>query len=207
MKPFLLDNIFSLLGGFIIAQYLIPLSKATIQYIRDNKGFLGKIYQKYYNILGKRLYLYKKLHPALSNRKYEYKIYVENKKASCYCSEITEMRQDLFNIVRGKINRIGTDEKYETYFEGEINEVYFNWRETLNQNNEKSTIHSLYNLDGNPVNITGISLEINNRAVTAPIVILSRETNMYNTVEQLISDTPELKQKFKNIDTSSQIII
>ena len=207
MKSFLIEYLFGAILGFILAQYLIPITKRLAQSIQDNKGLIGKVYQKYYDTIGKRLFLFKKVNPTLLNRKYEYKIHVENDIATCYCSEIMDIRQDLFNIISGKIKRIGTNENYDTFFRGEINKSYFHWTETSHQEGLKNTIHSLYDLVDNPINIIGSSIEVNKRVVSTPICILSRETNMYTTLDQLIFDTPKLKEKLENIDTSLQIII
>lgn len=207
LSSFITENLFASIVGFILAQYLIPVTQRLAQLIKEDKGIVGKLYIKYYNSIGKRLYLAKKIDPTIINRKHEYKIHIENNIASCYCSKITDLRQDLFNTISGKIKRIGTDKNYETFFKGEINQSYLYLTESSHEDGVKNTIHSLFDLTNNPVNIIGASIEMNKRNVSTPICILSREVTMYNSLDQLLFDTPELKEKLKNIDTSTQIII
>ncbi len=193
--------------GFIFAQYLIPVTEKITDNIKTSNGPLGNFYKKYYNTIGKYLFLTKKLDSSLSKRKFEYKIYINNDTATCYCSKITEIRQNYFNSINGKVNRVGVNENYESFFKGNINNTYLQWAETSNQESAKKKIYALYDLGGNPKNIVGSSVEVSNRIIDTPICVLSKEPVYYNTLKELIDDTPILKEKLKNINTSSKIKI
>ncbi len=201
----LVAEISSAILGFIFAQYLIPVTKKVANYIKDSKGFFGKSYQAYYKTIGKYLFLTKKTNVALSNRVYEYKIFIEDNTATCYCSKVLDLRQNIFNSINGKVERVGKNENYEVFFNGNLSGNYFEWSETQNQNEER-IVHALYNTHGNPLNIVGSSVEVSNRIITTPICVLSRESIMYNTLEQLASDTPKLKDMLKNLSLTSHIV-
>ncbi len=205
MQLNLIGEMSSAVVGFIFAQYLIPVTQKIADSIKTNKGFVGNFYKTYYNNLGKH-FLFKKLDPTLKGRDWEYKIFIENNKATCYCSKITDLRQNHFNVINGKIERIGQNENNEIFFRGSISGNQFQWTETNNQKENKNIIHALYNTDRNPDNIVGSSVEVSNRIITTPICILSRESIMHNTLEQLIEEIPELKSKLNNIELHSPII-
>ena len=59
MLTFITENLFASIVGFILAQYLIPITNRLAQLIRENKGLIGRVYQNYYNTIGKWLYLAK----------------------------------------------------------------------------------------------------------------------------------------------------
>lgn len=198
----------SAIVGFIFAQYLIPVTEKIADSIKESKNLFGRSYQMYYNTIGKYFFLTTKTNPALQNRSYEYKIFVQDNIATCYCSKVTDVRQNIFNVINGKIERVGISENYEVFFKGNINDNYFEWSETQDQSENKSKriIHALYNTQGNPLNIVGSSVEISNRIITTPICILSRESIMYNTIDQLIDDTPQLKEMLNNVNLNKQIL-
>jgi hypothetical protein len=138
---------------------------------------------------------------------YEYKIHVDNDVAKCYCSKIIDFNQNYFDEINGKIIRKGVSENYEAYFTGEVNNHYLLWIEASKDEGGRRKHHTLYELAGNKDNIVGSSIGVHQRIVTNSICILSRKNTIYNTINQLIDDTPELLKKLKNIDVSSQIII
>lgn len=202
----LVAEISSAILGFVFAQYLIPVTKKVADYIKDSKGLFGKIYQKYYKTLGKYFFLTKKTDPALTERKFEYKIFIEDNIATCYCSKILDFRQNIFNVINGKVNRVGQNENYEVFFTGNLNGNYFEWSETHNQN-EKRIIHALYNTQGNHDNIVGSSVEASNRTIATPICVLSRKKYMYDSLEDLKNNTPHLEKMLSNVTNNPNIII
>lgn len=199
-------EVISAIVGFIFAQYLIPITEKIIESIKNNKNYIGKLYKKYYNTIGRYIFLTKKTAPSLINRKYEYKIYIENNEAICYCSEIIELRQNIFNSVNGKIKRSGINENSEAFFNGKINDYYFQWSEKNINEDNKTIIQSLYDLSDNSINIIGSSVEVHNRKIDNPICVLSREPIMYNNLEQLINETKQLPKELDKVRIVSQII-
>lgn len=181
----------TIIAGFILSRILRPLSEWITDWFKNDKGFFGKIYNKYLFNIGRVTLPAKKKHPKLKSKAFEYKIYNKNGNLVCYLSKINRLNQMYNKGIYGEINRkIAPNSILKTYFKGYLvnSDNFLVLEEKFKHKHKYKYIASYYKLnDNNCDDIVGITVEEKDENIINGISIISFKDNEYSTVLDLMS--------------------
>lgn len=193
MKDIFLYVIVPIFIGLFTSYYAAPVYKEIVEFLQNQNNALGKAYKAYYNTLGKALFFKKALHKRLRGVRLEYRLIPSPNGCQCYCSEMTEPRQNVLNQIRSNVERYTRDLGRTTnYITGAIdNETLILFEHQYSKDGDVNyNMH--YNLSGTDINVVGRTLENSENMVHSFISILSPE-GAYDTIGELLDRTPQLK--------------
>lgn len=203
-----------ILGVLIGSRIVEPVYDFVVDYLKNDSGTAGKIYNRYSRTLGRIIFLRKaKRRKPLEEEGYEYKIYNEDGQIKAYKSKVVRLDQNFyFKRIQGEISRVTAPNKsFTSYFKGYIKNAeldYLIWNE--NYRNEKGsfylTTHFKIPTDENEKDIPGITVEDREGVVTRSFTILSFTSPSYPSVRRLLRHKDFYKDYLSQINISYDTI-